>query len=573
MFLGLRMASNSSNTQYSKHKTQNTIHNTQNTILNIKNRNMKKNKIIIASYILGLFVVASCHQDSASEANHIQEIEEDYYMYTEESADDMDGSYEMEPNGYEEPGSDLESYQNNTEEYAYLPENDFLSPGTNPLSTFSIDVDNASYTNVRRMLNQGQKPPVDAVRTEEFVNYFDYDYPVPSKEDVFSVYTEIGDCPWNEETKLLHVGLKGYTMPIEELPPSNLVFLLDVSGSMNDPNKLPLLKRSFKLMVNRLNAYDKVSIVTYAGDERVVLESTSCENKGVIIEAIDDLTSGGSTNGEGGIEMAYEQALENFITNGNNRIILATDGDFNIGKSSGGDLTRLIEDKRDQGVYLTILGFGMGNYKDSKMESLADNGNGNYFYIDDIGESNNVLVDNLAGTLFTIAKDVKIQVEFNPDFVEEYRLIGYENRLMNVEDFVDDKKDAGELGAGHTVTAIYEIVPGKSAQADLKYQNQSTNNSNEMATVKLRYKKPSGTKSKLVELSVNNSQHDFSETSEIFRFSAAVAGFSLILRESKYINGYTHEQVLNLAKSALNLEDMQKIGFLDLVKKAMVTEE
>lgn len=456
----------------------------------------------------------------------------------------------------------------NTESYAYTPENDFLSPASNPLSTFSIDVDNASYTNVRRMLNQGQNPSVDAVRTEEFVNYFDYDYPVPSKEDVFSVYTELADCPWNEKTKLLHIGLKGYTVPVEDLPPSNLVFLLDVSGSMNDENKLPLLKKSFKLLVNRLNEKDRVSIITYAGDERIVLESTSCKNKKTILEAIDNLSSGGGTNGAGGIEMAYKQAQENFLASGNNRVILATDGDFNIGRSSDGDVTRLIEEKRDLGIYLTVLGFGMGNYKDSKMESLADHGNGNYFYIDDIGESNHVLVDNFAGTLFTIAKDVKIQVEFNPNFVQEYRLIGYENRLMNAEDFADDKKDAGELGAGHTVTAIYEILPGKAEKSDLKYQTQTANPLADLATVKLRYKKPGQNNSRLVERVVQNKALALNESSAVFRFSAAVAGFSLILRKSDYINGFTLDDVTQLAKQGVTIDDYAKIEFLSLVEKA-----
>ncbi|NOQ71540.1 MAG: DUF3520 domain-containing protein [Crocinitomix sp.] len=530
---------------------------------------MKNKKRIIAAYITSLVILASCGGGGDEATDNIYSHEEPvmYDMSTEVD----DGYYEMNEAGdammimEEQVSEDF-----NTEEYDYLAENDFLSPGVNPLSTFSIDVDNASYTNVRRMLNQGQQPPVDAVRTEEFINYFDYDYPTPSKSDIFSVYTEMGECPWNDAHQLMHVGLKGYTVPIEDLPPSNLVFLLDVSGSMDDKNKLPLLKKSFKLMVNRLNTKDKVSIVTYAGDERLVLESTSCENKTEILAAIDNLSSGGSTNGEGGIEMAYDQAVENFIKEGNNRIILATDGDFNIGRSSGGELTRLIEEKRDLGVYLTILGFGMGNYKDSKMESLADHGNGNYFYIDDIGESNNVLVDNLAGTLFTIAKDVKIQVEFNPKFVSEYRLIGYENRLMNAEDFADDKKDAGELGAGHTVTAIYEIIPGTAKKNDLKYQQQINNSSAELATIKLRYKKPDENESQLIELTVNNSTKNLDENSKDFRFSAAVAAFSLILRESQYMNDYSLEEVLALAKSTLNLDDSRKIGFLNLVEKAMV---
>jgi len=462
----------------------------------------------------------------------------------------------------------------NTEEYDYMPENNFLSPAINPLSTFSIDVDNASYTNVRRMLNNGQMPPVDAVRTEEFVNYFNYSYPVPSKKDVFSVYTEVGDCPWNSANKLVHIGLQGYTVPLEELPPANLVFLLDVSGSMDEENKLPLLKKSFKLLIDKLNSKDRVSIVTYAGEERVVLESTSCENKEEIKEAIDNLSAGGSTNGEGGINKAYDIASANFLKEGNNRVILATDGDFNMGQSSDGELTRLIEEKRDKGVYLTILGFGMGNYKDSKMESLADNGNGNYFYIDDISESNRVLVTNLAGTLFTIAKDVKIQVEFNPQFVAEYRLIGYENRLMNAEDFENDKKDAGELGAGHTVTAIYEIVPGKAKDSDLKYQTKSTNSSNDLVTIKLRYKKPGDEVSILKEVVVKSTdKKSWENTSKLFKFSTAVAGFSLILRESKYIGGFNFDDVIKIATENSEVSESSKMEFIALVNKAKLLSQ
>lgn len=446
-------------------------------------------KISIACYV-ALLLNACGGQDETANVYEVDDSVE--YVTYEEGMSEADG-LECEPvfefNKVEPVTTDF-----NTEEYAHIAENDFLSPGLNPLSTFSIDVDNASYTNSRRMIENGNLPPVDAVRTEEFINYFNYDYPVPEKNDVFSVYTEVSECPWNEDNKLVHIGLKGYTVPVEELPPSNLVFLLDVSGSMSDDNKLPLLKKSFKLLVDKLNRKDRVSIVTYAGEDRVVLESTSCDHKEEIKAAIDNLESGGSTNGEGGINKAYDLAVDNFMDDGNNRVILATDGDFNIGQTSDGELTRLIEEKREEGVFLTILGFGMGNYKDSKMESLADHGNGNYFYIDDIRESNRVLVTNLAGTLFTIAKDVKIQVEFNPLLVQSYRLIGYENRVMNAEDFENDQKDAGELGAGHTVTAIYEIVPGKADKANLKYQSSSDKKSDELLTVKLRYKKPKGKK-------------------------------------------------------------------------------
>jgi Ca-activated chloride channel family protein len=423
------------------------------------------------------------------------------------------------------------------------------------------------------MIENGGLPPVDAIRSEEFINYFDYDYRIPAKDEVFSVNTEIGECPWNEDAKLLHLGLKGYSIPTEDLSPSNLVFLLDISGSMNDANKLPLLKESFKTLVDQLTEKDRVSIVTYAGEDRVVLESTSCENKSLIKDAIDNLEAGGSTNGEGGINKAYDIAAENLLKNGNNRVILATDGDFNIGQSSDGELTRLIEEKRDAGVFLTILGYGMGNYKDSKMESLADHGNGNSFYIDDIRESNRVLVTNLAGTLYAIAKDVKIQLEFNPELVKEYRLIGYENRIMAAQDFADDKKDAGELGAGHTVTAIYEIIEGKADQSNLKYQSTSSNKSDELVTVSLRYKKPKGNKSKLVQIAVNDSDLAFEDNSKAFKFSAAVAGFSMILRESKYINDFSFEDVIELARPVVTIDELDKVEFLRLVESAMILSQ
>jgi Ca-activated chloride channel family protein len=522
---------------------------------------MKKKWITICAVLVGFMHLTACGGGEGYASNEdTNAVDAVYYEMVEEEG----SATEIMMDEMDDFGEEVF----NTEEYAYLPENDFLSPSINPLSTFSIDVDNASYTNSRRMIENGNLPPVDAVRTEEFVNYFDYNYPVPSKEETFSVYTEVGDCPWNEEARLVHIGLKGYTIPTEELPPSNLVFLIDVSGSMGDENKLPLLKKSYKTLVDKLNKKDRVSIVTYAGSDRVVLESTSCDHKDVIKDAIDNLESGGSTNGAGGIERAYDIALENFLENGNNRVILATDGDFNIGQSSDGELTRLIEKKREKGVFLTILGFGMGNYKDSKMESLADHGNGNYFYIDDMRESNRVLVTNLAGTLFTIAKDVKIQVEFNPAHVKEYRLIGYENRLMNAEDFADDKKDAGELGAGHTVTAIYEIIPGKSDKFDLKYQQSGSKTSDDLVTVKLRYKKPKGTKSKLIEVPVVDKGMNWEENSKLFKFSTAVAGFSLILRESKYINEFDYDAVSDIAREVVSIDELDKVEFIRLVEEA-----
>lgn len=525
-------------------------------------------KTMTATLLLALTFMLACEGENAtSSGNH-------GYEYTTEESIDEEGEmvWETEAPTLAE-SDDAVSTEFNTEAYAYLPENNFLSPAANPLSTFSIDVDNASYTNVRRYLEDGVTPPVGAVRTEEFVNYFDYDYPTPAKSETFSVYTEVGACPWNENNQLVHIGLKGYTVPIEDLPPSNLVFLIDVSGSMDGPDKLPLLKKSFKIMVDRLNEKDRVSIVTYAGSERVVLESTSCKSKDKIKEAIDQLESGGSTNGAGGIEKAYEIAGSNFISEGNNRVILATDGDFNVGRSSDDEVTRLIEAKRDKDIFLTILGFGMGNYKDSKMESMADHGNGNYFYIDDLRESNRVLVNNLAGTLFTIAKDVKIQVEFNPALVKEYRLIGYENRVMNAEDFADDKKDAGELGAGHTVTAIYEIVPGKAADFDLKFQENQTKNSKDLLWVNLRYKQPKGTKSKLIELPVTTQGLAWDQCSDTYKFSAAVAGFSLILRASEYINDFDYDDVLTICREVVTMEQMDRVEFIQLVENAKMLSE
>jgi len=360
----------------------------------------------------------------------------------------------------------------NTEEYDKIDENEFLDVLSNPQSTFSIDVDGASYSNARRFISNGEMPPIDAVRVEEFINYFTYDYENQSSEHPFSIHTEVSNCPWNPASKLLHIGLQGKRIATENLPNSNLVFLLDVSGSMNSPSKLPLLKSSFKLLLDNLTKKDRIAIVVYAGAAGLVLPSTSCSNKEEILEALNKLESGGSTAGGAGIELAYKIAKENFISEGNNRIILATDGDFNVGTSSNSELERLVEEKRKTGVYLSVLGFGSGNYKDSKMEKLADQGNGNYYYIDSMFEAKKVLVNEMGGTLLTIAKDVKIQIEFNPAKVSQYRLIGYENRALANKDFNDDKKDAGELGSGHSVTALYEIIPAnpdKSGKKNMKY--------------------------------------------------------------------------------------------------------
>jgi Ca-activated chloride channel family protein len=450
----------------------------------------------------------------------------------------------------------------NTEGYATVQENEFLKATKNPLSTFSIDVDVASYANLRRFLNHGQKPPVDAVRIEEMINYFNYEYPQPKGEDPFSVNTELASCPWNEKHQLVHIGLQGKKIPTDNLPASNLVFLIDVSGSMQDANKLPLLKSAFKMLVEQMREQDRVAIVVYAGAAGLVLPSTPGSEKEQIIQALDRLSAGGSTAGGAGIKLAYEVALKNFKNDGNNRIILATDGDFNVGASSNEDMERLIEKKREEGVFLTVVGIGMGNYKDDKMEILADKGNGNYAYIDNMQEARKVFVNEFGGTLFTIAKDVKLQIEFNPAKVQAYRLIGYENRRLKDEDFNDDKKDAGELGSGHTVTALYEIIP-VGVKSDfyqtvdpLKYQKneeevpQIAFDSREVLTLKLRYKKPDGDKSKLITTTLLARDKDWKDTSENFRWSAAVAEFGLLLRESKYSQDADVASVIKLAKSA-----------------------
>jgi Ca-activated chloride channel homolog len=449
----------------------------------------------------------------------------------------------------------------NTEGYSAIDENPFLRPASNPLSTFSIDVDTASYSNVRRMIAEGTKPPKDAVRLEEFINYFPYNYAKPQGDQPFSVNTGVTAAPWNPQHKLVRIGLQGKQLATP--PPSSLVFLLDVSGSMDAPNKLPLLKQSVCLLVQQLSAQDKVSIVVYAGNAGLVLPPTSGDQKRKIMAAIDQIEAGGSTAGGEGIELAYKQAQAAFIKGGNNRVILATDGDFNVGPSSDGELVRMIEQKRDQGIFLTVLGFGTGNYKDSKMEQLADKGNGNYAYIDTIGEAKKVLGEDLRGTLFTIAKDVKIQVEFNPAKVQAYRLIGYENRALRDQDFNDDRKDAGEIGAGHRVTALYEILPTgvtsdvKIPSIDpLKYKKVDVNYnpvnvmpfspSDELMQVKLRYKVPNGDTSKLITQPILD---QVGEADSDTQFASSVALFGMILRDSEYKGKAGIPDVLRLAQA------------------------
>jgi Ca-activated chloride channel homolog len=464
----------------------------------------------------------------------------------------------------------------NTESYDKITENEFLDAAQNPMSTFSIDVDMASYSNVRRFIRNGSLPPIDAVRTEEFVNYFSYNYPEPTGKHPFSVSTELASAPWNPKHHLMMIGLQGKHISTDKLPPGNLVFLLDVSGSMEDPNKLPLVKSAFHLLVNQLRSIDKVAIVVYAGNAGLVLPSTSGGEKTKILNAIDNLEAGGSTAGGQGIILAYKIAKDNFLKDGNNRVILATDGDFNVGASSDAEMERLIEEKRKDGIYLSVLGFGMSNYKDSKMEKLADKGNGNYAYIDNILEAKKVFVGQLAGTLYTIAKDVKLQVEFNPAKVKAYRLIGYENRLLNKEDFNNDVKDAGDMGAGHSVTAFYEIVP-VGVDIDLpkvdplKYQrpaaNISSNQTYELLTVKIRYKPPQDTVSILQEVPVLANIISLNKATGDFQFAASVVQFCMILSESKYLGNINYDKVLALAQAAKG-EDKEgyRSEFIQLVE-------
>lgn len=461
------------------------------------------------------------------------------------------------------------------EEYDRIFENQFFDPRHQPLSTFSIDVDNASYSNVRRFLNEGQWPPRDAVRIEEMVNYFTYDYPQPTDGQPFAVASEVGPCPWNQAHKLVHIGLQGRSIDRHALMPSNLVFLVDVSGSMSDNNKLPLLKRSLTMLLNELGPQDRVAIVAYAGAAGLVLPSTPANHRNTILNALNRLDAGGSTAGGEGIQLAYEVALQNRIEGGNNRVILATDGDFNVGVSSTDALVQVIEQKRRQDIYLTLCGFGMGNYKDGRMEQISNAGNGNYFYIDNEREAQKVFVTEMRANMFTIAKDVKIQVEFNPKHVKAYRLIGYENRMLKSEDFNNDAKDAGELGAGHTVTALYEIIPqgteAKQPNIDpLRYQKNRTRHSgtqSELMTVKLRYKPiHSEVSNRLVHTIYSGNE---SYPSDNFRFSSAVAGFGLLLRKSEHNLHLNLDGVTILANSARGADlNGHRAEFLELVNSA-----
>jgi len=464
----------------------------------------------------------------------------------------------------------------NTEGYDRVSENRFLDVLKAPLSTFSIDVDTASYTNVRRFINSGKLPPPDAVRIEEMINYFSYDYPQPTGNMPFSFSTELTDVPWKAGNRLLLIGLQGVKIATEKLPPANLVFLIDVSGSMEQENKLPLLIKSFKLLVSQLRKQDTVAIVVYAGQAGLVLPATSGANKKKILAALESLHAGGSTAGGEGIRLAYRIAGDNFIKNGNNRVILATDGDFNVGASSDAEMERLIEQKRRDGVFLSVLGFGMGNYKDSKMQKIADRGNGNYAYIDNLLEARKVLVSQFGGTLLTIAKDVKLQVEFNPAKVKSYRLIGYEKRMLRPEDFADDSKDAGELGSGHTVTALYEIVLADGASAakqELTYQTiqikDGAHTSDELATIRFRYKKPDEETSREIVRKIPATAAALNKAGENIRFAASVAEWSMVLRNSEYKGAASYARILEIARRAKGSDNQgYRAEFIRLVEMA-----
>lgn len=532
--------------------------------------------LVLFLMIFSLVFSGCTYRESTSNANRSAQTE-NTPNYSNKTVNDSSNTMAAAPR--EAKNSSFEPDSANAERYAEIEENPFLEAARAPLSTFSIDVDTASYSNVRRFLNDGQRPPKDAVRIEELVNYFEYDYPQPVGNVPFSVTNEIAVCPWNTNHKIVSIGLQGKKVSLDNIPPSNLVFLMDVSGSMNSPDKLPLLKDSLRILVNQLKPQDRVAIVVYAGSSGLVLPSTGDKRK--ILDSLDNLEAGGSTNGGAGIQLAYKIAEENFIKDGNNRVILATDGDFNVGLQNDTELVRLIEQKRQSSVYLSVLGFGTGNLNDSMMEKLADKGNGNYAYIDSREEARKALGNQVAGTLYTIAKDVKIQVEFNPAKVAGYRLIGYENRLLANRDFSDDKKDAGEIGAGHSVTALYEIVPaGQKIENDgieLKYSKVEPvedSFNDELLTVKLRYKEPKETTGKLLTIGLQDKNNSIENASDNLKFASAVAQFGLILRDSRYKKEASLTNVAKLAESAKGTDLKNYRGeFLNLVAKSQRLEK
>lgn len=537
-------------------------------------------KTNVSLCIVAALMVAACgdpsHRHNSGEKVSVinsepdEVIEEDVEIISDEAA-------LMEPLANATSKMILSSpqQQRNAETYKEIKENSFVAVAQQPVTTFSVDVDRAAYANVRRIIGYGQIPPKDAVRIEEMVNYFDYDYPTPEEGSAspLRVSPELAPAPWNPNHLLLRIGLQAKKIDLAKAPPSNIVFLIDVSGSMDEENKLPLLQSSFKLLLGQLRPDDKVAIVTYANGTKVALPSTSVKDKEKIIKVLDNLYASGGTSGGRGIQLAYEQAQKSFIKNGNNRIILATDGDFNIGINNTTDLEKFIEKQRESGIYMSVLGFGMGNYRDDMAETIADKGNGNYAYIDNITEAKKVLVNELSGTLFAVAKDVKLQLEFNPKYVKEYKLIGYENRMLTNEDFTNDKKDAGEIGAGHTVTALYELVPsdGKVAQS-LRYQSQELNEKgkgNELGFLKIRYKDPKVKDAKSVEITepLVFNKKALKETSTDYRFAASVAEFGILLRDNSNKANATYDQVIELAEGAIGKDpEGYRKEFVRLVK-------
>lgn len=537
-------------------------------------------KTNVSLCIAAALMVAACgdpsHRHNSGEKVSVinstpdEVIEEDVEIISDEAA-------LMEPSANATSKMILSSppQQRNAETYKEIKENSFVAVAQQPVTTFSADVDRAAYANVRRIIGYGQIPPKDAVRIEEMVNYFDYDYPAPEEGSVspLRVSPELAPAPWNPNHLLLRIGLQAKKIDLAKAPPSNIVFLIDVSGSMDEENKLPLLKSSFKMLLGQLRPDDKIAIVTYANGTKVALPSTSVKDKEKIIKVLDNLYASGGTSGGRGIQLAYEQAQKSFIKNGNNRIILATDGDFNIGINNTTDLEKFIEKQRESGIYMSVLGFGIGNYRDDMAETIADKGNGNYAYIDNITEAKKVLVNELSGTLFAVAKDVKLQLEFNPKYVKEYKLIGYENRMLANEDFTNDKKDAGEIGAGHTVTALYELVPsdGKVAQS-LRYQSQELNEKgkgNELGFLKIRYKDPKVKDAKSVEITepLVFNKKALKETSTDYRFAASVAEFGILLRDNSNKANATYDQVIELAEGAIGKDpEGYRKEFVRLVK-------
>ena len=539
-------------------------------------------KTNVSLCIVAALMVAACgdpsHRHNSGEKVSVINSEPDEVMEEEVEVTSNEAAL-MEPSANATSKMILLSppppQQRNAETYKEIKENSFVAVAQQPVTTFSADVDRAAYANVRRIIGYGQIPPKDAVRIEEMVNYFDYDYPTPEEGSAspLRVSPELAPAPWNPNHLLLRIGLQAKKIDLAKAPPSNIVFLIDVSGSMDEENKLPLLKSSFKMLLGQLRPDDKIAIVTYANGTKVALPSTSVKDKEKIIKVLDNLYASGGTSGGRGIQLAYEQAQKSFIKNGNNRIILATDGDFNIGINNTTDLEKFIEKQRESGIYMSVLGFGIGNYRDDMAETIADKGNGNYAYIDNITEAKKVLVNELSGTLFAVAKDVKLQLEFNPKYVKEYKLIGYENRMLANEDFTNDKKDAGEIGAGHTVTALYELVPsdGKVAQS-LRYQSQELNEKgkgNELGFLKIRYKDPKVKDAKSVEITepLVFNKKALKETSTDYRFAASVAEFGILLRDNSNKANATYDQVIELAEGAIGKDpEGYRKEFVRLVK-------